>query len=76
MTRDNIKALALECGFSLKEQPDGSMDPNPYVYDFAKRLIAAEREACVAVCEQLGQERGWDVSAYECEVAIRARSDK
>lgn len=34
-----IKDVALECGFKLKEQPDGSMDLNPYVYTFADKLI-------------------------------------
>ena len=34
-----IKEVALECGFKLKEQPDGSMDLNPYVYAFADKLI-------------------------------------
>ena len=33
------KKLALEYGFKLKEQPDGSMDLNPYVYTFADKLI-------------------------------------
>lgn len=34
-----IKEVALDCGFKLKEQPDGSMDLNPYVYTFADKLI-------------------------------------
>ena len=34
-----IREVALECGFKLKEQPDGSMDLNPYVYAFADKLI-------------------------------------
>ena len=34
------KALALANGFKLKEQPDGNMDLNPYVYDFAQTLLA------------------------------------
>lgn len=38
MTRDDIKTVALACGFKLKEQPDGSTDLNPYVYDFAERI--------------------------------------
>ena len=38
MDKEQIKALALEHGFKLKEQPDGSMDLNPYVYEFAKAL--------------------------------------
>lgn len=35
-----IKKLALQHGFNLKSQPNGEMDLNPYVYDFAKDLIA------------------------------------
>jgi hypothetical protein len=36
-----ITALALANGFKLKTQPDGSESLNPYVFDFAKALIAA-----------------------------------
>lgn len=39
MTNDQIKELALAYGFKLKEQPNGEMDLNPYVYDFARALI-------------------------------------
>lgn len=39
MNKDQIKALALASGFKLKPQPDGTMDLNPYVYDFAEALI-------------------------------------
>ena len=38
--KEQIKELALRTGFKLKEQPDGSMDLNPYVYDFAQTLLA------------------------------------
>lgn len=48
MTKDEIKALALECGFKLREQPDGSMDLNSYVYDFAYRLLAKQYEVICA----------------------------
>ena len=34
-----IKDVALECGFKLKEQPNGDLDLNPYVYTFADKLI-------------------------------------
>lgn len=34
-----IKKLALQHGFNLKQQPNGEMDLNPYVYDFAKALL-------------------------------------
>jgi len=40
MNKQQIKELALENGFKLKEQPDGSMDLNPYVYEFAAALKA------------------------------------
>lgn len=41
MLKTDIKELALKCGFKLKEQPDGTMDLNPYVYDFALELMKA-----------------------------------
>ena len=44
MTNDQIKELALAHGFKLKEQPDGKMDLNPYVYDFARALILSRDE--------------------------------
>lgn len=39
MTNDKIKEIALASGFKLKEQPDNSVDLNPYVYEFALRLL-------------------------------------
>lgn len=39
MSNDEIKALALQHGFKLKEQSNGDMDLNPYVYEFAAALI-------------------------------------
>lgn len=39
LTRDEIRAIALENGFTLKDQPDGSKDLHPYVYRFAERLL-------------------------------------
>lgn len=41
MDIQKVKELALANGFKLKEQADGSMDLNAYVYDFAN---AIERE--------------------------------
>ena len=38
VTNDQIKELALAYGFKLKEQPNGEMDLNPYVYDFARAI--------------------------------------
>lgn len=39
MNKQYIKDVALDCGFKLKEQPDGDLDLNPYVYTFADKLI-------------------------------------
>ena len=39
MTNDQIKEIALANGFKLKEQPNGEMDLNPYVYEFARALV-------------------------------------
>ena len=38
LTNDQIKEIALQNGFKLKEQPGGEMDLNPDVYHFAKTL--------------------------------------
>ena len=39
--KSRIKAIALSGGFKLKEQPNGEIDLNPYVYEFAKLLELA-----------------------------------
>lgn len=39
MNNERIKKMALGSGFKLKEQPNGDMDLNPYVYDFARALL-------------------------------------
>ena len=38
LTKDKVKQLALDNGFKLKQQPNGSMDLNPYVYQFAEAM--------------------------------------
>lgn len=40
MNKQDIKALFLAHGYKEKQQPDGSMDLNPYVYEAAQALIA------------------------------------
>lgn len=40
MTNDQIKNIALANGFKLKDQPNGGMDLNPYVYEFARAIIS------------------------------------
>lgn len=38
MDKQKVKELALANGFKLKQQPDGTEDLNPYVYEFAAAL--------------------------------------
>ena len=43
MDVQKIKELALANGFSLKEQANGNMDLNAYVYDFANAIEQAAK---------------------------------
>ena len=36
--RDAVREMAIIYGFKLKQQPDGRMDLNEYVYQFAEHL--------------------------------------
>lgn len=45
MKNEQIKKIALACGFELKEQPTGELDLNPYVYDFARELIKQNQQS-------------------------------
>ena len=47
MDIQKIKELALANGFKLKEQADGSMDLNAYVYDFANAIEQAAKAQAV-----------------------------
>jgi len=44
VTNDQIKAIYLAAGFKEKDQGDGRMDLNPYVYDAARALLATANE--------------------------------
>lgn len=48
LTNDQITEIALNSGFKLKEQPDGTMALNPYVFDFARELIEKNYEYTMA----------------------------
>ena len=60
MDVQKIKELALANGFKLKEQADGSMDLNAYVYDFANAIEQAAKAQVVHECTWMG--------AYDCSV--------
>lgn len=53
MNKEKIKELALANGFKLKEQPDGTMDLNPYVFEFAAALERVATAELKAQVEQL-----------------------
>lgn len=38
LDKQTAKEIALSCGFKLKEQANGEMDLNPYVYEFANAV--------------------------------------
>lgn len=43
ISNDLIQQIALDNGFQLKDQPDGTKDLHPYVYDFARSLMNLTR---------------------------------
>lgn len=51
MIKNDIQKLALANGFKLKEQADGSMALNPYVYEFAEALLKSQQSSQDAVME-------------------------
>ena len=57
MDMQKVKELALANGFKLKEQADGSMDLNAYVYDFANAIEQVAKKA-QAVPEWISVEDG------------------
>ena len=71
MTNDEIRDLALSHGFTLRSQPDGAMDLNPYVYAFARALIEREREECARIARKASD----DIEGAEIARAIRARGE-
>lgn len=77
MTKEEIRKLALECGFHLKMQDDGSKDLNPYVYQFTGKLceriaqagLDAHRSLLAMVSEDLRKVLE-KLNAHETKAAI------
>ena len=55
MNKQIIKDTALKNGFKLKEQPNGELDLNPYVYDFADELVKDQKQQIESLKAQLAQ---------------------
>ena len=67
MNKETIKELALANGFKLKEQPDGTMDLNPYVFEFAAALERVATAELKAQVEQL-QEKIFELQCFDVDV--------
>jgi len=53
MDKKIVKEVALANGFKLKEQPDGSLELNPYVYVFADKLVEHQLAKVCSLEEQV-----------------------
>ena len=82
MTRDEIIRMAREAaarhGHTLKEQP--APETVEFITELAAMAAAAEREACVRLCES-GPERQesngvWVVDHWSCAEALRTRGQQ
>lgn len=68
MNREDIIRMAKEAGWQYADGDDGY---NP-LWRFAALVAAAEREACAAVCDKLGDEYA-DANPADCAFVIRER---
>jgi len=59
MTRDQIKAIALARGFTERQQADGSMDLNGYVYAFAEAMYAEGQRVMQERAKEISRIRAW-----------------
>jgi hypothetical protein len=70
MNKAKIRELALANGFKLKEQPDGTMELNPYVYEFAAALMAEHsavlEEAMESIVEYWNKDRNDEAMHDAC----------
>lgn len=56
MDKKTVKEIALENGFKLKEQPDGSLELNPYVYVFADKLVKHQQAKVEELQEEFAED--------------------
>lgn len=76
MTNEHIKAIFLAAGFKEKDQGEGRMDLNPYVYDAARALlsVASRRTVLMAdVMTAMQQVRGLSIPTSNQCFAIAQR---
>lgn len=74
MIRDEALKIAAKCG---NDNGTTEMEDLDFLVRFAEAIAAAEREACVKLCDGwLRADGGEDVPASWCAAAIRARGGK
>lgn len=76
MKNEQIKELALANGFKLKEQPNGAMDLNPYVYEFAAALLKTQDHyvKSAKISAPLAQSRLYQIIDMQAEIdALKAQ---
>jgi hypothetical protein len=84
MTREDIIRMARKAGFEIGSVTNAIYAPTSCETElerFAALVVAAEREACAKVCEELPapdiysdtDKSMWDVTCMDCASAIRAR---
>ena len=70
MTRAQIRELALSMGFKLKKQPNGELDLNPYVYDFAVAVIRKARDHVREKTDPEGPSGAYDLELSDISFRI------
>ena len=55
MNKRTVRNLALKNGFKLKEQLNGKLDLNSYVYHFANELVKCQQQEMDSLKAQLAQ---------------------
>lgn len=72
MKQEQVIELALSNGFKMKEQPDGTMALNPYVFDFVRAVEQETLEMAARHLERIDDEEyGQDWRPGYPSLAIR-----
>lgn len=72
MTKDEINKLMGWLPCHTDNSPDSLV---MRVRHLVAKAVAAEREACAKLCDELQDEDGYDAWSTECAAAIRARGN-
>ena len=75
MNREDIIRMAIEAGGCTPEWDDFWELHEDALVRFHAIAVAAEREACAKLCDELRDEDGFEPYGTECAAAIRARSE-